>query len=298
MRIWTFIKLLAALAVLGIMGFTGRLAYHIAVKPQGGIFAKIVPNPADVVAHGSDTETSKLLESSGAEMPDVEPGEKAYQKAVELVAMGNIVEAREKLENVVTVYPTSASASEARRIVGEINLDEVLSPDFKEGKQSYVVKKGDSYMKIAHETHSSLDCIMMLNGLTDFGGLRPGEDLIVMPLDFHILIEPVKKSLSLWQGGKFVKDYPIVVRSQIPAQTTTIASKAAILDAKRLVPGNKGYRQSEKIIYLKTKLEIHPLAHGDAAALSRGIYLKPSDMEELNLLTRDGNEVEIRSATR
>jgi len=309
MRIWTFFKLLAALAVLGVLGITGGLVYHITVKPLA-VFNKWVPNPSDVVAKGSENDVAKMLESS--EMPDVEPGEVAYQKAVELIAMGNVPEAREKLESVVNVYPSSASAPDARRIVGEINLDEILSPDFKEGKATYDVVKGDSYLKISEKTRCNLDCLMMLNGLTDFGGLHPGDDLIVMPQDFRILIEPQKKSLSLWQLvqkdgqplAKFVKDYPII-HVQIPpnmaAQKTTIDSKAGYLEGKKLVPGNKGYRQSEKVIHLaKINLQIRPLAAGSDkdAAIPRGLYLKPSDMEELNLLTRAGNEVEIRPATR
>ncbi|MFD0895299.1 LysM peptidoglycan-binding domain-containing protein [Luteolibacter ambystomatis] len=310
MRIWTFFKLLAALAVLGVLGLTGGLIYHITVKPLP-LFSKYVPNPSDVVAKGSENDVAKMLESS--EMPDVEPGEVAYQKAVELIAMGNVPEAREKLETVVNVYPSSASAPDARRIVGEINLDEILSPDFKDGKVTYDVTRGDSYLKISEKTRCSLDCIMMLNGLTDFGGLHPGDDLIVLPLDFRILIEPQKKSLSLWQlvqkGGqpplaKFVKDYPIIyvqIPSNMAAQKTVIDSKAGYLDGKKLVPGNKGYRQSEKILHLaKINIQIRPLAGGSDrdTVLPRGLYLKPSDMEELNLLTRTGNEVEIRPATR
>ncbi|BCU75678.1 LysM peptidoglycan-binding domain-containing protein [Luteolibacter sp. LG18] len=310
MRIWTFIKLLAALAVLGVLGLTGGLVYHITVKPLP-FFSKYVPNPTDVVPKGPDSDVSKMLDS--ADMPDVEPGEVAYQKAVELVAMGNIPEAREKLESVVNVYPSSASAADARRIVGEINLDEILSLDFKENKVTYDVKKGDSFMKISAATKCSLDCIMMLNGLTDFGGLHPGDDLIVMPLDYRILIEPQKKILSLWkleqkEGqpplAKFVKDYPLIhvqIPSNMAAQKTTIDSMSAYLDGKKLAPGNKGYRQSEKIIRLaKINLQIRPLAGGTDkdAAIPRGLYLKPSDMEELYILTRVGNDVEIRPATR
>ena len=84
MRIWTLIKIIAALVVLGVMVFTGMLAYHITVKPLGGVFAKIIPDPADVVSNKHAEEVDKMLDSK--EMPDIEPGEKAYQKAIELIA--------------------------------------------------------------------------------------------------------------------------------------------------------------------------------------------------------------------
>lgn len=302
MRIWTLIKIIAALAVLGVMGFTGMLAYHITVKPLGGIFAKIIPDPADVVSTQHAEEVDKMLDSK--DMPDIEPGEKAYQKAIELIATGSSPEAREKLETIVNLYPSSSIASEARRIVGEMNLDEILSVDHMEGKSTYIVKPGDSFIPIANKNRTNLDCIMYLNGLTELGGLHPGDDLIVMPLDFRILIEPQRKFLSLWSGGKFIKDYPIVRIEHpgaIAAIRTTIDSRAGFLEGKKLVAGNKGYRQSEKILQLaKSPLQIRPMAGSSegGTVLPRGIYLKTSDMEELNLLTRPGNEVEIRLSPR
>lgn len=305
MRIWTFIKLLAALAVLGVMGFTGALAYHITVRPLGGIFEKLIPNPADVVPKNQpETDVAKMLDAP--EMPDVEPGEKAFQKAVELVAMGSVAEAREKLETIVNIYPTSSAAPQARRIVGDMNLDELLSPENKEGKQQHVVQRGESFLSIANKHKTTLDCIMMLNGLTEFGGLQPGDDLEVMPLDFRLLIEPDRQSISLWQGGRFLKEYPIV-RSEPPhagktvASRTTISAKSGYLNGKQLQPTAKGYRESEKIIQLaKSPVQLRPLTPSVEKDTSRprGLYLKPADMEELTLLTRVGNEVEIRPSAR
>lgn len=298
MRIWTLIKIIAALAVLCVMAFTAMLAYHITVKPLGGVFAKIIPEPADVVSKQHAEEVDKMLDSK--EMPDIEPGEKAYQKAIELIATGSPAEAREKLESIVTLFPSSSVASEARRIVGEMNLDEILSNDHMEGKSTYIVKPGDAYLAIANKNRMNLDCLMHLNGLTELTGLHPGDDLIVMPLDFRILIEPQRKYISLWSGGKFIKDYPIIRMANTGAlapQRTTIDSHGG----QKLLPGNKAYRLSEKVLQLtKSSLQIRSLAsssEGDAAT-PRGIYLKTSDMEELILLTRPGNEVEIRLSPR
>jgi hypothetical protein len=119
MSFWTFFKIIAALAVIAIMGFTGMLAYHVVVAPLDGIFAKIIPNPGSVHHARSNEDFAKMLES--AEMPDIDPGEKAFQKAHELLVMGKLKEAREKLTAVVNVFPSSSSAPSARRIVSETN---------------------------------------------------------------------------------------------------------------------------------------------------------------------------------
>jgi LysM repeat protein len=299
MRFWTFVKLVAAAAVVGVMAFTGMLAYHVAVEPQGGIFEKIIPNPGQIVRNQSDIEFVKMLDA--AELPDVEPGERAFTKAHELIALGELEEAREKLRAIVNLYPTSTSAPVARRIVGEMNLDEVLSSAHMEGKETHVVRRGDSYYAIASKHRTSIDLIMHLNGLMELGNLQPGDELVVLPLNFRLLIEPQRMAVSLWDGGRFLREYPIVHLESpgaIPSQRTTIEGKIALLDNKRIQPQAKGYRAAKKSIQIaKNPLQIRQFEESDDER-PRGIYLRPEDIEELTLLTRAGNEVEIRNPQR
>lgn len=296
MSIWSFVKLLAAFVVLAVMGFTAMLAYHVTIEPLGGIFEKIIPNPAEVVRGQADADFAKMLDS--ADMPDIEPGEKAFQKAHELIALGQLDQAREKLNAIINVFPTTTSAPLARRIVGEMNLDEILSVTHMEGKRTHVVKSGDSFFGIVAKNDTTLELLMHLNGLTNFGRIQPGDEFIVMPLDFRLLITPSRKSLSLWDAGRFIREYLIVdlnVPGSMPAQRTTIDSKSAIASGGRKVQAlAKDYITAEKSIQLaKSSIQIRPYSEGDDDR-PRGIYLHPLDMEELNLLTRVGNEVEIR----
>ncbi|MCB1130397.1 MAG: hypothetical protein KDN05_04655, partial [Verrucomicrobiae bacterium] len=99
MSLWTLVKLVAALVVLAIMGFSGMLAYHVAVAPLGGVFERIVPNPVSIVAETNEKEIVAMLDAE--DLPDVDPGEKAFQKAHELLALGRLPEAREKLTTIV-----------------------------------------------------------------------------------------------------------------------------------------------------------------------------------------------------
>ena len=165
MRIWTFIKWLAAFAVIGVMSFTGLLAYHIKVKPLGGVFEKLVPNPTEIVKPQTDTDVVEMLEAP--EIPQIEPGELAFQKAAEFIGTGDLKEAREKLTAITNLYPTSATAPEARRILGEMNLDELLSPGKRVVKQTHVVVRGESFAGIATKYKTSVDCLLYLNGLME-----------------------------------------------------------------------------------------------------------------------------------
>jgi hypothetical protein len=324
MRVWTFIKLLAAVTVIGVIGFTGLLAYHVVVRPLGGVFEKVVPNPVTVVGAQSDEDFVKMVDA--AEMPDIDPGEKAFQKALELIALGQLPEAREKLNTIVNIFPTSSSAPQARHIVGEMNLDEILSTSHLAGKQTHVVKRGDSYLAIAAKYRTTLDNILYINGMQELKNLLPGEELIVMPLEYRLLIDPARKTLSLWDEGRFICEYPIqhlAAGGRLANQSVAIQTKSGQLDgrakpkpkpppkpgapvAKAKPPGapsgTTGAKAEappapavEKSIQL-TKVSLRISSYSKESEGSRGIFLRPADFEELYLLTRVGNVVEIRSS--
>ena len=232
MSLWTLVKLTAALGVIAVMAFTGMLAYHVAVAPLGGVFASIIPDPVRMHDGQSDTDFAKMLDS--AEMPDIDPGEKAFQKAHELLALGKLAEAREKLTAIVNIFPASASAPVARRIVGEMNLDEILSTSHMEGKQIHVVKRGDSFLGIAAQYNTTIDCMMHLNSMMELRRIQPGDELIVMPLDFRLLIDRAQDDLAV--GWRTI--HPRVSgsphRHPCTAPRSTISSKTAELDGKRV----------------------------------------------------------------
>jgi hypothetical protein len=295
MSLWTFCKLLAALCVMAVMTFTGMLAYHVAVAPLGGIFAKIIPNPVRMTGSQTDPDFATMLDA--AEMPDTDPGEKAFQKAHELLALGKLPAAREKLTTIVNVFPASSCAPVARRIVGEMNLDDLLSTSHMEGKKIHVVKRGDSFLAIAAQAKTTIDCIMHLNSMMELRSIQPGDELVVMPLDFRLLIEPKRKSLSLWDNGRFIREYPILHLSTTfahPPHKTTLSSKSAEFDGHRVPAQSKDYRAADKTLQLaKSAVQIRGW-NGTGDKPPAGILLQPQDMEEICLLTRVGNEVEFR----
>lgn len=295
MKIWLFIKLIAGFAVLGVVGFTAMLSYHIVVKPLGGIFEEIIPEAGTILRVEKEEDFAKTLEA--AEMPDFEPGDRAFQKAHVLIAMGQIPEGREKLMVIVNVFPNSPAAPNARRIVGEMNLDEILSSTFREGKTEYEVKRGDSYFAIAGRNDTSLDMLMHLNGMMELKNLQPGDDLLLMPLNFRILIEPQRKAVSVWDGAKFICEYPILNMDGVNLRSgkTVIDSRRATLDGKNVNSTAKNYRAATKSLGIKSPpLQIFPYDE-TAESPPRGLFLREADVEELFLLTRTGNEVEIRN---
>lgn len=294
MNFWVLIKIIAGLAVAGVVAFTAMLTYHIAVAPLGGVFEQIIPEAGTVLRVVPEEDFAKSLEA--AEMPDFDPGDRAFQKAHELIALGKIPEGREKLMAIVNVFPFSPAAPTARRIVGEMNLDEILASDFSEGKTEYEVKRGDSYFAIAGRGETSLDMMMHLNRMLELKSLQPGDELLLMPLNYQLLIEADRKSVSLWDEAKFICKYPILLfEGNAPSPgKTTIGSRRSTIDGKSVSPTAKNYRASAKSIILKSPpVQILSYDENEKEPAS-GIYLREADLEELFLLTRTGNAVEIR----
>jgi len=299
MRLWTLVKLVAGAVVFAVTVFTLMLVWHVRREPLGGIFSELVPVRFD--PRPIDT-----LPQANADLPEIDPGAKVFEKAREMIAVGDLAGARERLRTVVSIYPRSKAAPEARRIVGEMNLDELLSAGHMDGKTVHIVRPGESFLGIAAQHDTTLDCIMHLNGLLDLKGLHPGEELIVMPLELRVLVEPGRKILSLWDGGRFVKDYTLLSMDLAGLKgglRTKISAKSGLSGERRVTPGMKEYRESSKVFALeKSPLQIRALdpsaerADGEDLSPGPGFHLAPEDVEELALLLRPGNEVEIRAA--
>ncbi len=290
------IRIAAGLAVAVIVGVTAMLTYHVTVSPLGGIFERLVPKAGGVLAKGTEEGFAAALDA--AEMPDFDPGDRVFQKAHEFIALNEVEKGREKLMEIVTVFPFSPVAPKARRILGDMNLDEILSSDFTEGKSKYTVRSGDSYFAIAGRNDTTLDMIMHLNRMFELEGLQPGDELLLMPLNYRVLIEPERNSVSLWDGERFVTEYPIMnLKGTIPSnRKTEIASRSSTIEGRSVSPTQEKYRFASRSIVLKAPpIQIFPFVEGQKEPMA-GIYLRSVDLEELYLLTRNGNVVEIRTA--
>lgn len=295
MSIWTLVKILVGLVVIGLMILSGMLAWHVLVEPQGGIFEKLVPNTRRIVGSPPEEKTAALPKEEN--IPKVDPGVAVYEKARELLALGQADEARAKLVHIITSFPTSTTAPVARGILTTMNLDEVLSSSHMEGKQRVVVKRGDSFLAIAGRNQTTMDMIEHLNAMEEMKPLHLGEELLVMPLNYRVVLEPKKKNVSLWAGENFVAEWPAREMHAIAAtkKPVKISAKPVVAkDGKALAPQSAGYRGGDKSIQIAgAGLWLRPW-DGVGEKPSGGVLLDPADLEDLFLLTRVGNDVEVK----
>jgi hypothetical protein len=300
MRLRTLVRLVAALVVLAVTIVTAGFVWRMSDGRLPVAIAKRIPAAwmPDTGLSSRRDDSAALTRVLGQEIPAApDPGVEIFRKARESLALGAIPEARIMLDAVVNVFPQSAGAPEARRILGDLNLDEILTPGMMEGKRLHTVRNGQSLQAIADEHRTNIDLILHLNSRMTYGGLRAGEKLVVMPLNFRVVVDTRRGAVSLWQGARFISEYPVrhlgtaKPRSRV---LTTIASRTAESNGQRTRSGSASHRAATKVIrFAKSGLRLQSWdGHDEPPA--NAVVLDVADMEEIHLLLRVGNPAEIR----
>lgn len=243
------------------------------------------------------------------ENDDFVPGQREYDRSLELLAMDRKDEAVEKLLFIQNLYSDSENGAEARRILGEINLDEILSIENMSNKMIYTIKPGEGYLNVANNSRTTLDCMMFLNGLLEMSPLHVGDELVVMSLNFKLVVDLAKRRIELFRPDEekkehiFVKDYPIMKLDLASLRGKSIHSKISRkqgeINGEVVRPALSGYRHATKVLGFKAGrhfIQMRSVPERDEEDPGRGIFLMNSDMEELSMLIRIGNEVEIKPA--
>lgn len=150
------------------------------------------------------TKQIQQMQSNKQALPD--PGVHHFDKAIDVLKSGDLAAGKEELYDLLRNFPASSRASEAKRIIGEMNLDALFSQNLNTTKLEYTVRPGDSLGLIARKNATTVECIMRANGMIS-GSLQPGDHLFLFPLDFDMVITVSGKSLKLLRNGRFFKEY-------------------------------------------------------------------------------------------
>ena len=290
----TVIKFFAVLAVVGLLG--GGYLY----------LTKWTQRFEDNSVGNSEVLDKIVVDGENG---DFVPGQREYDRALELLAMDREDEAVEKLLFIQNLYSDTENGTEARRILGEINLDEILSIENMSNKMIYTIKPGEGYLNVANNSRTTLDCMMFLNGLLEMSPLHVGDELVVMSLNFKLVVDLAKRRIELFRPDEekkehiFVKDYPIMKLDLASLRGKSIHSKISRkqgeINGEVVRPALSGYRHATKVLGFKAGrhfIQMRPVPERDEEDPGRGIFLMNSDMEELSMLIRIGNEVEIKPA--
>jgi LysM repeat protein len=232
--------------------------------------------------------------------PDISLPE--FQAAAKLRQDGKLAEARDALTAFIQKYPTGLHVEEAKDLLGEVNIDILLSRYPSPEKQEYVVKPGDVLQKVANRVKSTPELIMRMNNLTGTM-LRIGERLLVSHPDFSLVIQRKANAIVLLNHGSFFKQYHVreqkLAPKQPPKVTTKVAETMAFKDGKRVGFGTKEFIGSTRWIRLGAPAyTIYSIPDAARANLDQppppqGLGLAATDVEELSSLVNTRTPVTI-----
>jgi hypothetical protein len=138
---------------------------------------------------------------------------------------------------------------------------------------------------------------MHINSVVDSRKIRVGSNLMVLPLDFHFVLDVERKVLSIWNGERNVCEFPIlqmVDRVSRQRGKTVISSKVVGAGVDKIEVGTAAYISATKAFWLARPVLKVMGWDGSGEPPNGAVLIKASDMEELFLLARAGNSVEIR----
>src|SRR5207237_6920222 len=130
------------------------------------------------------------------------------QAALWLRQDGKLTEARDAFVEFIQKYPSGKHLEEARDMLGEINVDMLLSRHPSPEKTEYVVKPGDVLAKISRKLKTTPELIMRMNNMSSTM-LHIGEHLLISHPDFAIVIQRKANLVVLLNHGAFFKQYHV-----------------------------------------------------------------------------------------
>lgn len=249
-------------------------------------------------------EIAVRQEQRGEVTPEPTPdfGGPEFEAAAKLRQEGKLPEARNALTAFLQKFPTGTRADEAKDLLGEVNVDILLSRTPSPEKQEYTVKPGDVLQKIANKLKTTPELIMRMNNLSGTM-LHIGDRLYVSHPQFALVIQRKPKLVVLLNGGAFFKQYHIreekVPAKQPPKITAKVVDVMAWRDGKRVGFGTREYNGSTRWIRLTapayTLYAVPDSAHPTVgmAPPPSGLGLSASDVEELSSLVNKQTTVTI-----
>src|SRR6266446_660944 len=234
---WLFALLLALI----IFGGAAWFGYNTLVKPEIAV------------------KKEQRGEVTPAPTPDISLPE--FQAAAQLRQEGKLAEARDALIAFIQKYPAGLHVEEAKDLLGEVNVDILLSRYPSPEKTEYVVKSGDVLAKIGRKLKTTPELIMRMNNLSGTM-LHIGEHLLVSHPDFSVFIQRKAKLVVLLNHGAFFKQYHVREAKLPPKQPSKVTAKVAETmawkDGKRIGLGSKDYISSVRWVRLHLASALRP----------------------------------------
>lgn len=154
------------------------------------------------------------------------PGQEAFQTICALASNKSLEDARQKGYALLSQTNDPALTASLETLLGQLNIELILSQAPMPEKEEYVVKAGDSLERIARKFKTTVDLIKKNNALQR-PVLHPGDRLRVFQGTFTIDVSKSRNDLVLKVNDRFFKRYRVGTGKfgTTPVGTFVIADK-------------------------------------------------------------------------
>ena len=278
------IKLLKALVILGLV--------TMLVGGGAGAYYFLIQQPKE-----QDEKEAHAAAPDGQPTPD--PSTPDFEKIRDLRRNQQYADAHAAAEAFLMRYPDSAYRDDAETMLGELNVQDLMSNAPGPDKIDYTVQRGDVIDRVAHKTRCNEELLFQANGL-DRTMLRIGQKLRIPQVDFAVEVHLKQHKVVVLNHGRFFRSYLIEnskpVARKFPDIHTKVQEKIATKDGRRVAFGAKDYPGSLRSLTLAGQPGYTINAEEetpDKPPGNSGIALNPSDAEELHTLVSVGTPVTI-----
>lgn len=240
----------------------------------------------------------EIAELRAAPVETYDFGLDSFDQAIDLLRESGPAKAADALRAMLRAHPESARAGDAMHLLGQLNLDKIFSNSPPEPATRISVRPGDSLNRIASRENTTLHYLMRANSITRPESLQPGQQLQVLPLHFRLIIDFSGLRAILMDESAFVASFPIESIRRPPGAALpfsgSVTGKFAVRSGDRVLLTSPEYHHAEKWIEIGRDWAIRSSPTDDEPTTGFGIFLSPADADDLMVLLRIGNHVEIR----
>ena len=168
----------------------------------------------DELDKASDVEASKKTVTPDNKKEEKKNKDKrkkslhSYKLVSEYLKNGKKYEARNELSDLYFAETDKAGRIEIKNKLDELNAELVFSSKPSQDAFFYIVKPGDSLIKIASKFNTNYEFIVRINN-KHRTSIRVGERLKILKGNVTVLVDKSDYTLTLLLDGRFIKQYPV-----------------------------------------------------------------------------------------
>ena len=163
----------------------------------------LVRHLADRKSRPADTRTDEAAQPAAFDR-----GLSILTAATQLQKEDKLLEARDKAYEVLAQSSNKAARAGAEGLLGEVNVELILSPRPLPEKVEYTIQPGDSINALAKKFGVTIDVIQKGNRVTG-SVIRPGDRLRIFTGKFSVRISKKDNTLVLLMNDRFFKRYAV-----------------------------------------------------------------------------------------